>query len=299
MAIRYMLGNGYLASRDRDDHKLQGPRTLSSKRASLDNGRSRSPSDNSTILVGTDGLEVALVQDFEDQTLATIGRWAQSASVGAPEKIRDIEDPHEYLKGGLASQSLEDIRIAFAVRGVSRVLTHQLVRTRAAAFKQQSQRDCWYGLGPEFRMPETVWADPVVRNRWVHAIKTAHDAYNAAISADIPYEDARHILPEGTTNFILCEYSLRTFIETYAYRGCVMFQDEYVAVIRAMRKLLVDAHPYLDKHVLISCQKQERCTYQGRERVDESCDFPWAKESLRLFRPNTYLGDEIKVRKDA
>ena len=280
-----------------DDGFHDGTRTISSKRKSLDNGRSRSPSDNGIVQVGVDGIEVVLAQDFRDQDLATIGRWAQAASVGAAEEIRDIEDPHKFLEGGLASQSLEDIRIAFAVRGVSRVLTHQLVRTRAAAFKQQSQRDCWYGTAPEFRMPESVWTDIDVRNVWVSALLRAHRAYNYAISHDVPYEDARYILPEGTTNFILCEYSLRTFIETYAYRGCVMFQDEYVATIRAMRKLLVDAHPYLAKHILISCEKSRKCTYQGRERVDGSCDFPWAREDNRVFIPPIYLGEEVKEAK--
>jgi thymidylate synthase (FAD) len=269
-------------------------RSPASKRASLDNGRSKSPSDNGVIAIGNDKIEVALVQDFQGADLDRMGRYAQSASVGAPQKVMDAEDPSEFLRGGLAFQSLEDFRIAFAVRGASRVLTHQLVRTRAAAFKQQSQRDCWYGEMPEFRMPSSVWENGATRSAWVAALRVAHQAYNVAIRQDIPYEDARYILPEGTTNFILCEYSLRVFMETYAYRGCVMFQDEYVHTIRAMRDLLVRAHPYLDPHLRISCEKIKRCTYQGRERIEESCDFPWAKEADRAFKPNIYLGDEAK-----
>jgi thymidylate synthase (FAD) len=269
-------------------------RSPASKRASLDRGRSKSPSDNGVIAVGNDGIEVALVQDFSDADLDKVGRISQAASVGAPLKVLNSENPSEFLRGGLAFQSLEDFRIAFAVRGASRVLTHQLVRTRQAAFKQQSQRDCWMGDMPEFRMPSSVWENGATRSSWVAALRVAHQAYNVAIKQDIPYEDARYILPEGTTNFILCEYSLRVFMETYAYRGCVMFQDEYVSTIRAMRNLLVSKHPYLDPHIRISCEKAQMCTYQGRERIEESCDFPWAKESDRAFKPNRYLGDEAK-----
>jgi len=258
----------------------------------LDGKASHSPSDNGIIKIGQDGIEVAIIQDFDDAILEEIGRWSQSASLGAPEKVRISDDPTEYLRGGLAFQSLEDIRIAFGVRGISRVLTHQLVRTRAAAFKQQSQRDCWMGNQPEFRIPESVWNAPEeVRMQWVVAARMSHVAYNTAIDADVPYEDARYILPEGTTNFIMCEYSLRTFMETYAYRGCVMFQDEYVWVIRAMRKLLIDRHPYLEPHILISCEKGHKCTYQGRERVEETCNFSWAKEDNRVFKPARYLGE--------
>jgi thymidylate synthase ThyX len=231
-----------------------------------------------------DGIEVALVFDFRDQDLESISRWAQSAGSGAPEEIMTSKDPEEFLVAGLAHQSLEDIRVNFAVRGVSRVCTHQLVRTRAAAFKQQSQQDTYQGDMPEFRMPEAVWVNPVVRREWIAALIEAHRVYNLAIDADIQYKDARYILPEGTTNFILCEYSLRTFIEMYAYRACVMFQRELVHVTREMGRLLVEAHPYLEPHIKISCEKIHKCTFQGPERVEETCSFPWAMENNRTYR---------------
>lgn len=286
-----VTGN-YKPSRKPDDLRYHGTRSIASKRMSLDRGRSHSPSDNGIIQVGQDGLDIVLVQDFEDSTFERVGRYAQLASVGVPLDLLTAEQLGNPLYSGLAKQSLEDMRVAFALRGASRVLTHQLVRTRQAAFKQQSQRDCWMGDMPEFRMPESVWMDEGLRGLWILALRLSHEAYNAAIEADCPYEDARFILPEGTTNFILCEYSLRTFIETYAYRGCVMFQDEYVWVMRAMRQLLVEAHPYLEPHIKISCENIHKCTFQGNDRVEEQCDFPWAREDNRTHRPKTYIGEE-------
>jgi thymidylate synthase-like protein len=251
-----------------------------SRRASNDEGPS-SPSDNGSVKVGNDDLEVVLVQDYDDEVYAEVSRYAQTASRGAHPDLLGKTEREAFLAGGLAFQSLEDIRVAFGVRGASRVLTHQLVRTRQAAFKQQSQRDCDYGEMPEFRMPESVWANQHLRETWIRALRDVHNAYNAAVTQDIPYEDARYILPEGTTNFILCEYSLRTFMEMYAYRGCVMFQSEMVGVVRAMRRLLVNGHPYLSDHIRISCEKIHRCTFQGAERVDRTCYYPWAREDTR------------------
>lgn len=266
----------YKPTRDADDILQRGPRHADSRRKSNDFGPP-SPSDNGIIKVGTDGLEVTLVQDYDDDVYVTVSKWAQAASRGAHPEVLAAEIPGEFIIGGLAFQSLEDIRVAFGVRGASRVLTHQLVRTRKAAFKQQSQRDCWYGDMPEFRMPEAVWQNVQLRNYWIGTLRRAHSAYNLAIDEDIAYEDARYILPEGTTNFILCEYDLRTFMEMYAYRGCVMFQDEMYTVVRAMRDLLVAAHPYLEPHIKISCEKIQRCTFQGSERTDTTCDLPWAR----------------------
>jgi thymidylate synthase (FAD) len=245
-----------------------------------------SPWDNGIVQIGNDGLEVVLALDYDDNALDTIGRWAKKASTGGPVPPGEPmlkDEARGILKGGLAFQSLEGIRIAFGVRGASRVLTHQLVRSRAAAFKQQSQRDCYYGEAPEFRMPESVWLNPRLRTPWIIALRASHRAYNLAVDADIPYEDARYILPEGTTNFILCEYSLKEFLALYSYRGCVMFQSEMVATMRAMRKLMVEAHPYLEPHIKITCEKIHKCTFQGEEPTADSCNFPWARSGTETI----------------
>jgi hypothetical protein len=74
-------------------------------------------------------------------------------------------------------------------------------------------------------------------------------------AADVSYQDARYVLPEGTTNYIMLEYPLREFINVYAYRGCAMFQWEIVSVMRACREILVGAYPFLEPYVKISCEK--------------------------------------------
>src|SRR6478736_1043724 len=256
-----MAAMDYAYSRNEDDDTPRDGIKHADSRRRSNSPNHNSPWDNGIVAIGNDGLEVVLALDYDDNALDTIGRWAKSASTGGPDGPMVKEEARGILKGGLAFQSLEDIRIAFGVRGASRVLTHQLVRSRQAAFKQQSQRDCYYGEAPEFRMPESVWLNPRLRTPWIIALRASHRAYNLAVKEDIPYEDARYILPEGTTNFILCEYSLKEFLALYAYRGCVMFQSEMVAVMWAMRALLVEAHPYLEPHIKVTCEKIHRCTF--------------------------------------
>jgi len=279
-------GSGYRASRSESDRRrLDGITHADSRRLSNSADHPRSPSNNGIIQVGNDGLEVSLVLDYSDDAFLQVSWYSQNASTGAGTDVigKKRFDDQAFLRGGLAYQSAEDLKIAFAVRGASRVLTHQLVRTRKAGFKQQSQRDCDYGDMPEFRMPESVWRNNELRWRWIAALREAHQAYLFAVRQDIPYEDARHILPEGTTNFILCEYDLRVFMETYAYRGCVMFQSEMVAVMRAMRRALIEAHPYLEQHLKISCERVHRCTFQGEEPTVPTCDLPWARATTKTL----------------
>jgi thymidylate synthase ThyX len=288
-------------------------------RKSFDGGRIRNPAEGE-ILAGLDGIEVELVQDFDDRELQRFFSFAINATRGIdPRNPPDEADWEEMMRGGLQT-ALKRINIAFAVYGASRTATHQLVRSTRANFHQQSQRAHYYGDRPSVRMPESFLGKEVVpgggrigeRDAIGHAeplsiaeeyrklVEHSSWFYRLATEADVSYQDARFGLLEGTVNFILCEYSLDEFIAVYAYRGCSMFQWEIVGVMRKMRAVLVDAHPWLDRYVKISCEKTagaldakpgdslartaHACTFQGWEEVEGQCGFPWARETNRTFR---------------
>lgn len=228
-------------------------------------GQHVSPFDEGRVLVGTDALTVELIQPINEAMFARVLSEALRATTGiAPGTPAAPEDADEMMRGGLQA-ALETQVIVFRVTGASRALTHQLVRTRKAGFHQQSQRATWYGDRPNFREPESVFAsteeqrsEPYlrsVRQAWDDALLACWEAYKAACDAGISYQDARYILPEGTTNYILCEYTVREFINVFAYRGCSMFLWEMVACMREMRRVLLEAHPFLEPHVKISCER--------------------------------------------
>jgi thymidylate synthase (FAD) len=285
-----------------DQRETELLRDVAFNRHSINDGHHVSPYDNDIVQIGDDGITVKLVQGLNPEfekvlskaTRATIG----IELIGPDDDSRDWE---EMLRGGLQT-ALESQVVVFEVSGVSRACTHQIVRTRKAAFHQQSMRASYYGSGPEQRMPESVWAQgDDVRGLWTQAIEACRRAYVAACNADVSYQDARYILPEGTTNYIMMEYPLREFINVYAYRGCSMFQWEIVTVMRMARELLVDRYPFLEPYIKISCEKTHgaldmdhsihqhestahTCTFQGWESVEGQCPFPWARESNRTFR---------------
>lgn len=294
-------------------------RDVAFNRESMNDGHHISPFDNDRVNIGTDGIIVKLVQDFSDEEFKRIASKAIKATIGVNLEYDDEDDTdwEEMLQGGLQT-ALEAFKVSFEVQGVSRACTHQLVRSRRAAFHQQSMRASYYGDHPETRMPESVWRNPRARSAFVVALEQAHAAYRIACDENISYQDARYILPEGTDNYILCEYDLAEFIKLYAYRGCTMFQWEIVHVVREMRRLLVEAHPWLMPYIKISCQDRvcprcigsgkvfineewdqcpecagigmigSRCTFQGWEQVEGQCDFPQAKEELRTFRSKAH-----------
>ena len=309
-----------------DDRVTNLLRDVAFNRHSMNDGHHVSPLDNGKIQIGTDGIEVRLVQPVDEENFKRVMSMATRATIGldlAQKTMSDLlsddnRDWEEMLKGGLQT-ALETQVIVFAISGVSRSCTHQLVRTRKASFHQQSQRASYYGDAPEARMPESVWLNKRARSAWQDAKEASDYAYRVACEEDISYQDARFVLLEGTDNYILCEYSVREFMNVFAYRGCSMFSWEIVHVMREMRRLLVEAHPWLAPYVKISCQDGpclmcggkgqvllfegddshvdqckicsgtgmigSKCTFMGWEQVEGQCDFPWARESNRTFKP--------------
>lgn len=307
MALIPRKPSGLTASRYPDD-KRETPltRDVAFNRHSINDGHHVSPFDQGRVSIGDDEITVQLVQGLNPEFEKVLSK-AQRATIGIDisELDADTRDWEEMLQGGLQT-ALESQVLVFEIAGVSRASTHQIVRSRQAAFHQQSQRASFYGVEPNFRYPESVWlkAREETKLAWVKAIEATHEAYRLACEDDVSYQDARYILAEGTTNYILCEYTLREFINVYAYRGCSMFQWEIVSAMRAMREILVNKYAWLEPYVKISCEKTKgaldeipgvlyespgesfahHCTFQGWESVEGQCPFAWARETNRSFR---------------
>lgn len=306
------IPSAYTATRANDDRQESAlTRDVAFNRHSMNDGHHVSPYDNARIVVGDDEIIVKLVQGLDLDSLRNVLSKATRATIGIDlkEHDEDTRDWEEMFEGGLQT-ALESQVIVFEVSGASRACTHQLVRTRKAAFHQQSMRASFYGVQPEMRVPEAIWRlSEGTKEKWWKAVRAAHEAYAAACEEDASYQDARYILPEGTTNYIICEYPLREFINVFAYRGCSMFQWEIVSIMRAMRQILVAKYPFLEPYIKISCEKthgardsrfeggpagyaegarDHTCTFQGWEKVEGQCGFPWARESNRQFTSNLH-----------
>lgn len=298
---------GYYYSRDLGETEEGVVKDVAFNRHTMNDGHHVSPYNTGRVDVGTDHIVVKLVQGINEEDFKRTLSKATRATIGIDLAVPDEDnrDWEEMMRGGLQT-ALESQTIVFEVSGVSRACTHQLVRSRRAAFHQQSMRASFYGDRPEMRMPESVFKVPAAREAYERAIHAAHRAYRIACDEDISYQDARYILPEGTTNYIMLEYPVREFLAVYAYRACSMFQWEIVSVMRKCREVLIAAHPWMEPYVKISCEKTKgaldapiditghpsrgepnyshHCTFQGWEKVDEQCDFPWARETNRVFR---------------
>ena len=148
-------------------------------------------------------MQVELLYHTPDpeRAIATAARLCY-APVGAAELMEAM--PEERVKSVLSTimsaghtSTLEHASYTFAVDGVSRALTHQLVRHRIASFNQQSQRYVKFTDGLATVKPESVVANEETNAVFDEAIAAAIEAYEKLLAAGVPAEDARYLLPNA------------------------------------------------------------------------------------------------------
>ena len=278
-----------------------------------------SPLANGKIDRGYENLKVRMLYYPEEMPFKCMVYKATMATRGSP--IDDLEeiDPtvvEEAFKGGL-NQCLEWATVVFEISGLSRGVTHEIVRTRKASFAQQSMRHTDMGsyvgdpalfeMGEEkeyegnaaMRMPEEIAnSSEEVQALWIQSVNRARHNYAVLVNDyDVPFQDARTVLPIATETYIIASYPVSEFLNTFSYRACSMFYPEIVALFRLMREELLKVCPWLEPYVLISCEKtrpngefSHMCTYQGWEKVEGQCPFAWAKESNRVWKSSKFEG---------
>lgn len=171
---------------------------------------------------------------------------------------RMIRDP-AYVSQKLAMDWLEDmtrtklnagfefIDFHFLFEGVTRALTHQLVRQRTAVFVQESQRFAvkdnaqWEVARPPSLdgLPmDAAWA-----REWEKAVAGVTESYHRLINAGMPAEDARSLLPTNITTKVHYKTNLRGLLDHASMRLCSQAQYEWKLVWRGIVHAILNYGP--------------------------------------------------------
>ncbi|MBN2248415.1 MAG: FAD-dependent thymidylate synthase [Coriobacteriia bacterium] len=182
------------------------------------------------------------------------------APVGAAELTETMSDEavRRVLKTIITSghtSALEHASYTFAIDGVSRALTHQLVRHRLASYNQQSQRYVTYAEEPVFVTPPSVTADADAAARFAEATRAAFDAYRTLVDAGIPAEDARYLLPNAMETKIVVTMNIRELLHFFELRCCKRAQWEIRDLALAMLSLATPTAPYIFMDAGASCRR--------------------------------------------
>ena len=171
---------------------------------------------------------------------------------------------------------IEHVTFTFGIEGVSRSLTHQLVRHRLASYSQKSQRYVKEGQF-EFITPPEIEAVPEAKELFFKAMADDMEYYNKI--TDILYnkhfaqmtsegmdekkaksaaekkaiEDARYVLPNACETKIIATFNARSLVNFFHHRCCERAQWEIRDMACRMLALVKEAAPTLFKLAGPSC----------------------------------------------
>lgn len=128
---------------------------------------------------------------------------------------------------------IEHAGFTFSIEGVSRALTHQLVRHRIASYSQQSQRYVSMRKA-EYIIPPSIASDTKARKRYEELMEEIWKVY-AELSKIAPKEDARYVLPNACHTNITVTMNARELRHLFSLRCCRRAQWE----IRKMSWLML------------------------------------------------------------
>lgn len=143
---------------------------------------------------------------------------------------------------------VEHTTFSFKIEGVSRSLSHQLVRHRIASYSQRSQR---YVKEKQFdyTIPDTVSNNPDAHHLYEDMMAVIQDAYDRLCAMGVPKEDARYVLPNACHTELFMTINMRSLINLLNLRLDKHAQWE----IRTMARMMFDAIPQDYKDIILVC----------------------------------------------
>lgn len=196
----------------------------------------------------------------------------------------------------------EHVYFTFAIEGISRACSHQLVRHRHCTFSQQSQRyveikEDYNALidlrDKELKTTEEekylmeickrYFVDVTANNykQYLDALITY--LYEVQINKNKP-EDARQFLPNATKTNIVMTCNLRELMHIANLRLCTRAQKEIRTLVRNIcdEVIKIPGYEWLDKYL------QPKCKINGFCDEHNSCGFKIKKEDIfKLLKINT------------
>ncbi len=159
---------------------------------------------------------------------------------------------------------IEHVSFTFAIDGISRALSHQLVRHRIASYSQQSQRYV-NGAQCNYILPPAIAKNPAALARFEAFMAEVGSAYKdihallEAGGSTKANEDARFVLPQAAETRVVVSMNCRALLNFFAHRCCTRAQWEIRQVAQEMLRMCRDILPQVFATAGAPCEKTKLC----------------------------------------
>jgi len=154
---------------------------------------------------------------------------------------------------------MEHVSFTFAIEGISRACSHQIVRHRVgASYSQKSQR---YVKEHQFDYvtPPLVKRNEEANELFKQAMADAQAVYEKLLAAGIPAEDARFVLPNAASTSFVRTMNVRSLWHFFELRCCTRAQGEIRALANEMLKQVQEIAPLLFAKAGATCDSMGIC----------------------------------------
>ncbi|MCX5699205.1 MAG: FAD-dependent thymidylate synthase [Candidatus Omnitrophica bacterium] len=180
-----------------------------------------------------------------------------------------LEKQEEFVKNIVASghqSPLEHVKFTFAIEGVSRALTHQLVRHRLASYCQQSQR---YVKEKDFDyiIPPVIERNIAAKDEFSKLMATIQQSYTKLLTlmgqdnlcGEIANQDARFVLPQAAETKIVATMNCRELLHFFQHRCCARAQWEICQLANKMLEICAEKLPAVFADAGAKCEALGYC----------------------------------------
>ena len=210
-------------------------------------------------------MKVKLLRYTADAELLCGAAALTSTKSGSPSEILEkmnMETAKRIIKRvtGYGHVSvIEHASFTFSIEGVSRALSHQLVRHRIASFTQQSQRYVTYDTLEKYVTPPSIANNAEVKKIFDETLEKISETYQKLLKLGIKKEDARFILPNAAKTNIIVTMNARELRHFFNLRCCTRSQWEIREVAIEMLKQAKKTAPALFENAGPSCVELGYC----------------------------------------
>lgn len=230
-------------------------------------------------------MKVKLLRYTADAELLCGTAALTSTKSGSPSEILEkmnMETAKRIIKRvtGYGHVSvIEHASFTFSIEGVSRAMTHQLVRHRIASFTQQSQRYVTYDTLEKYVTPPSITNNAEAQKIFGETLEKISETYQKLLKLGIKKEDARFILPNAAKTNIIVTMNARELRHFFNLRCCTRSQWEIREVAIEMLKQAKKTAPALFENAGPSCVELGYCP-EGKIKPPE-CNVEEIKKRFR------------------
>jgi thymidylate synthase (FAD) len=202
-----------------------------------------------------------------EETIAMAAKLCYSPSdiESLKEKI-ETKDQKAFVERLMKMGHLSPIEhpsFTFAIEGISRACSHQLVRHRLASYSQQSQRYVSEEAGFDYVIPPLIKEDEELRGYFERFMAEAQKAYNhivkrlneKGIKGESANQDARFVLPNAAETKIIVTMNARELLHFFRQRCCYRAQWEIRQMAEQMLTLVKEVAPVIFEKAGPACIK--------------------------------------------